>query len=93
MNTNVESVLKVIASVVLLHRKQNEFYFVRALPSNNLCSQHRQINEHADQSSKKNRAQCPVLLLDTVCLPRHAEMAVTANRVRSVLIQCQLPIN
>lgn len=55
MNTNVESVLKVIASVVLLHGKQNEFYFVRALPSNNLCSQHRQINEHADQSGKKNR--------------------------------------
>lgn len=63
MNTNVESVLKVIASVVLLHRKQNEFYFVCALPSNNLCSQHRQINEHADQSGKKNREPSAWLLL------------------------------
>lgn len=65
MNTNVESVLKVIASVVLLHRKQNEneFYVGRALPSNNLCSQHRQINEHADQSGKKNRDPSAWLLL------------------------------
>lgn len=58
MNTNMESVLEIIPSVVLLHSQtrsdtqsgKDKLYIVHALPSNKRCSQHRQINAPATQS-------------------------------------------